>query len=58
MCVGDGFKILSRTGRLVNLRGFDDGANLIKEVEVVTAATAWEDTDGTVYILIFNEALD
>jgi hypothetical protein len=58
VCVGDGFKILSRTGRTVSLRGFDDGEILSKEVEVVTAATAWEDNDGTVFILVFNEALD
>ena len=31
---------------------------LSKEVEVITAATAWEDNDGTVFILVFHEALD
>ena len=58
VCVGDGFAILSRTGRRVTLKGFDDGKTLTKEVEVVTAATAWEDNDGEIFILVFHEALD
>ena len=58
MCIGDGFKILARTGRVVTLRGFDDGETLVKEVEVVSGATAWDDDDGTTYILVINEALD
>ena len=58
VCVGDGFTILARTGRRVILNGFDDGKALRKEVEVVTAATAWDDNDGTTFILVFHEALD
>ena len=58
VCVGDGFKILSRTGRRVILKGFDDGKALSKEVKVVTAATAWDDNNGTTFILVFHEALD
>ena len=57
-CVGDGFHILSYTGRTVNLRGYDDGGDLQADIKVCTAATAWEDHDGTVLILVFNEALD
>ena len=58
VCVGDGFKIMARSGRIVTLKGFDDGKDLRKEVEVVCAATAWDDNDGTTFILVFNEALD
>ena len=58
VCVGDGFTILARTGRHVILNGFDDGKALRKEVEVVTAAMAWDDNDGMTFILVFHEALD
>ena len=58
MRIGDGFKILTGTGRVFTLRGFDNGETLVKEVEVVSGATAWDDDDGTTYILVINEALD
>ena len=40
------------------MNGFDDGKALPKEVKVVAAATAWDDNNGTTFILVFHEALD
>ena len=50
--------VLNYTGRVCNVSPFTDSYKSLDDVEIVTAATAWQSpVTGEVFILVFNEGL-
>ena len=56
MCAGSTFELHESTGKLVDVSGFHDSLETMKDIEVVTAITAI-DLKGETIIGVFNEAL-
>ena len=56
-CAGDNCLIIDYTGIQVNVQPFSDSYKPIPNVQVGTAATAYDRPDGTTIILIFHQAL-
>ena len=56
MCAGATFKKHEATGKAVDVSGFHNSLNTMKNIEVVTAITAI-DLDGETIIGVFNEPL-
>lgn len=49
--------ILERTTRTADVYPYDESYAPMTNVPIVSGATAWDDEDGTTYILVFNESL-
>jgi hypothetical protein len=56
-CLGANFVVVNRTERSADVYPYDESYEPLQNVPIVTGATAWDDADGTTYILIVNEAL-
>ena len=57
-CVlGQGWRILSCTGQVCDVKGFHNDYEAMKDIPVCQAATLWTADDGRKYILIINEGL-
>jgi hypothetical protein len=58
LALGPNCRVLSHCNRTCTVSGFCEQLDAIKNVEIVTGATAWDDPDsGETWILIFHEAL-
>jgi hypothetical protein len=56
--LGPNCLVLSHANRSCTVSGFCDQMDAIKNMEIVTGATAWDDPDsGETWILVFHEAL-
>lgn len=56
--VGRNFTLMYYTGRVCDVIPFSERYEPLKNVDIVTAATAWDDPEsGETVILVFNEAL-
>ena len=56
-CLGSNFIALEITNRTAEVYPYDPSYEPIANVPIVTGATAYDDEDGTTFILIFHESL-
>ena len=56
-CLGANFMALEITNRTAEVYPYDPSYEPIANVPIVTGATAYDDEDGTTFILIFHESL-
>ena len=57
-CLGSNFLVLEMTNRTAEVYPYDPSYEPIANVPIVSGATAYEDeSDGSTYILVFNESL-
>ena len=57
ICAGKNCRMLSKTGGVCDVKGFHDDFDAIKDIPIARIATAYQDEQGSIYILIINEAL-
>ena len=55
--LGSNFIALSHSNRSADIYPYSDEYKAIKNVPIVSGATAYDHPDGNTYILIFNECL-
>jgi len=56
-CLGSNFIALSHSNRSADVHPYSDEYSPIKNVPIVSGATAYDHPDGNTYILIFNECV-
>jgi Reverse transcriptase (RNA-dependent DNA polymerase) len=55
--LGKGFVVLTETTRTCTVSPFTDGLGMAQDVDIVSAATAWDAPSGETFLLVFHEAL-
>ena len=56
-CLGKNWIILQHTSRSADVYPYDEAMTPVKNVPIVSGATAYTDESGTTFILVINEAL-
>ncbi len=56
-CCGRGWRVQSYTGQVVDVNGFHDSFETIKNVPIATCYASYDHPDGNTYIIVVNEAL-